>query len=121
MTQREEPDHADGHVRAVEAGQREERHAEDVGGQSEAFAIEGGELEELTTEEDQPQRCGGTEPDAQARAGCPAESTASASTMVSELISSTKALIEVYGMSRISCGTGPTPWPASNMRSASPR
>ena len=36
---------------------------------------------------------------------------ASASTIVSELIRSTKALTEVYGMSRISCGVGPLPCP----------
>ena len=49
--QREQPDHAGGHVRAVEAGEREERRAEQVGADRQPFVHERGELVRLEAEE----------------------------------------------------------------------
>ena len=97
------------HVRAMEARQREERRSRTgIGRQAEAFVIEGREFVELAAEEDQPSSAVVTEPDPQA-ALVVALDRGSASTIVSELISSTNALTEVYGMSKISCGTGRCP------------
>src|ERR1700712_5359192 len=49
--QRHQPDDADEHVRAVDAGEEEEARAEQVGVDVEALAGELGELEDLPTDE----------------------------------------------------------------------
>ena len=52
--QGQQPEDADRHVGAVEAGQREERRAEQVGAERQALVIERRELVELAAEEDRP-------------------------------------------------------------------
>src|SRR5947209_3040407 len=57
--QRHQPEHADEHVRAVEARQGEERRAEQVPTQRQTVTVERGELVELATQEhaaEQPRR-----------------------------------------------------------------
>src|SRR5829696_2974054 len=62
---RQEPGHTDCHVRAMEAGQDEEGRAKDVARETQAFVGEGGELEELTADEDRSEERGCRDPDAQ--------------------------------------------------------
>jgi hypothetical protein len=66
IDEREEDEDADADVRAVEAGEHEERGAEEVLVQREALVPELGELERLAGEERQAEERGGDEPDAHA-------------------------------------------------------
>ena len=109
--QRAEPDHAGRHVRAVEAGEREERRAEQVRADRQPFVHERGELVRLEAEERRRRGC--TSPTATAwtsrgcarwscASGCLRFSTAaSASTIASDDMSSTNVDADVTGMFRI--------------------
>ena len=106
--ERHQHDDADAHVDAVEAGERVEGRAEDVRGEAQALPVEGRELVDLAGDEHGAEQRGGRQPDPVAAARRPGRSTATASTMVSELISSTNELTDVNGMSKRSCGPGPS-------------
>ena len=84
---REQPDDADGHVGAVEAGQREEARAEQVGRQRQPFVYEVGELVHLHPDEKDAAEDRGAEP-ADQRLSAPRWAPLDASTTNSELNSS---------------------------------
>ena len=97
--QRQQHDDADGDVDAVEAGERVEARAEQVRGEAEALVVEGGELVDLAADERRAEQRRGDEPQRACcgrRRACAADT---ASTIVSELISSTNELTDVNGMS----------------------
>ena len=97
--QGEEHDHPDGDVGAVEPGQHVEGRGRRVG--AKGHALEGdelGELEDLTCQEHRTEHGGRQQPGA-GGALVAAATALWASTMVRELISSTKELTDVKGMS----------------------
>ncbi len=102
--ERQQDQHADGHVRAVEAGEHEERRPEHVGVEGEAFAIELGELESLAADEGAGR--GTPSPSSHMRMPrtLPRWIAESASTIVTLLISRMNELTDVYGMSKRSPG-----------------
>src|ERR1700716_1387687 len=61
----DQPDDADRDVGAVEAGEDEERRAEQVGVEGEALAGKLGELEDLAADEHRAEQRGGEQPDAE--------------------------------------------------------
>ena len=106
--QRHQDQDPDRDVRAVEARQHEERGAEQVRAQAQAFVVELRELVRLAGDEERAEDRRGEQPDLHASATLPFWIAASASTMLTLLISRTKALTDVNGMSKRSSGYGPT-------------
>jgi uncharacterized protein YndB with AHSA1/START domain len=97
-TERHQHDDPDGHVDAVEPGQRVEARAEQAGREAETLAVERGELVHLSADERRAEQRV-TESHRFVLRSSFSAAADTASTIVSELISSTKLLTDVNGMS----------------------